>query len=48
MAESTAWKEECKRRDWSPIFLSGDSFAKFIETETARVEEILKDLGLAT
>ena len=48
MAESATWKEECKRRDWSPIFLSGDSFAKFIETETVRIEEVLRELGLAT
>jgi putative tricarboxylic transport membrane protein len=48
MANSAAWQEECKKRDWTPIYLGGDEFAKFLEQDIARTEAILKDLGLAS
>ncbi len=48
MARSASWKEEMKKRDWTPILLTGDEFGKYIESETTRIEAILKDLGLAT
>ena len=48
MANSATWQEECKKRDWAPILLTGDAFAKFLEEDTARTEAVLKDLGLAT
>lgn len=47
MANSPSWKEELKKRDWTPILLTGDEYAKFIETENTRIETILKELGLA-
>lgn len=47
MAKSAAWQEELKRRDWTPILLTGDAYAKFIEEDSTRIEGILKDLGLA-
>ncbi len=48
MAKSAAWQEECRRRDWTSIPLFGGAYGTFIEGETARIEAILKDLGLAT
>ena len=36
-----------KNRNWTPILLTGDDFAKFLTEDTARIEAILKDLGLA-
>jgi putative tricarboxylic transport membrane protein len=48
MAASATWKDEVKKRDWTPILLTGDEFGKYIEAETARIETILKELGLAT
>ena len=48
MAKGAAWAEEMKKRDWTPILLTGDAYAKFLEADTARIEGILKDLGLAT
>jgi putative tricarboxylic transport membrane protein len=48
MAKSATWAEEVKKRDWTPILLAGDDYAKFVEAETTRIEGILKDLGLAT
>jgi putative tricarboxylic transport membrane protein len=47
MAGTTAWADEVKKRSWTPILLTGDDYAKFLAEDTARVEGILKDLGLA-
>lgn len=48
MAATAAWKDACAKRDWTPMLLTGDAYAKFIAEETTRIEAILKDLGLAT
>ncbi|MET0940199.1 MAG: tripartite tricarboxylate transporter substrate-binding protein [Mesorhizobium sp.] len=47
MAGSAAWAEEVKKRNWTPILLTGDEYAKFLAEDAARIEGILKDLGLA-
>jgi putative tricarboxylic transport membrane protein len=47
MAASPQWAEQCKKRDWTQITLVGDAYKAYLETETARIEGILKDLGLA-
>ena len=47
MAGSASWAEEVKKRNWTPILLTGDEYAKFLAEDTARIEGILKDLGLA-
>ncbi len=47
MVASKTWKDEAGKRDWQTIFLAGDGFAKYIADESARIEGILKDLGLA-
>jgi putative tricarboxylic transport membrane protein len=47
MTASPQWAEACKARDWTPITLVGDDYKKFLEAETARIEGILKDIGLA-
>ncbi|QND56702.1 Bug family tripartite tricarboxylate transporter substrate binding protein [Mesorhizobium huakuii] len=47
MAKSDAWATECKNRSWTPILLTGDDYAKFVAEDSARIEAILKDLGLA-
>lgn len=47
MNASPAWAEQLKAKDWTGIYLAGDAYAKYIESETARIEVILKDLGLA-
>lgn len=48
MAKSAKWAEEAGKRDWTTILLTGDAYAKFLDEETARIEGILKDLGLAS
>lgn len=47
MNASPAWAEQLKAKDWTGIYLAGDAYARFIESETTRIEAILKDLGLA-
>jgi putative tricarboxylic transport membrane protein len=47
MAGSQAWKDELAKRGWTPIPLFGDDYAAYLTAETARIEGILKDLGLA-
>ena len=47
MANSPAWAEECKKRDWTPILLTGEAYRQFLDQETTRIEATLKDLGLA-
>ncbi|GGE39226.1 C4-dicarboxylate ABC transporter substrate-binding protein [Agaricicola taiwanensis] len=47
MSASEAWQAECKNRGWTPILMTGDDYDRFLKEDTARIEAILKDLGLA-
>jgi putative tricarboxylic transport membrane protein len=47
MAATPQWAEACKQRDWTMITLAGDAYKTFLDAESARIEGILKDLGLA-
>jgi putative tricarboxylic transport membrane protein len=47
MAASKAWKDECDKRDWMPILLTGKAYEDYIKSENTRIEGILKSLGLA-
>lgn len=47
MVKGPTWAAELKRKDWTGIYLPGDAFAKFLDAEIARIDGILKDLGLA-
>ena len=44
---SEGWKNELNKRDWTGIYLPGDAFGKYIDSETVRITGILTDLGLA-
>jgi putative tricarboxylic transport membrane protein len=44
---SSEWKEVLKARGWSDYYAPGDEFAAFIGSESERVRNILKSLGLA-
>jgi len=44
--ESKAWKETLQKLNWSPIFLSGDPYKKFIDEDTKRTAEIIDSLGI--
>lgn len=47
MAASPTWTEEVKKRDWTPILLTGDAYKTYLAAETARIEQVLTELGLA-
>ena len=44
--ESAAWKSTLEKLGWSPIFLSGDEYKKFIEEDTKRIAGIIDSLGI--
>ncbi len=48
MARSGAWQSECERRGWQQLYLPRREFAPWLSQETASVEAVLKDLGLAS
>jgi len=44
--KSRSWQEALKRNDWSDVFLTGDPFKAYIDSEQKRVAQVLKDIGL--
>src|ERR687898_1724540 len=44
--ESAAWKTTLEKLGWSPIFLSGDEYKKFIDEDTKRIGSIIDSLGI--
>jgi putative tricarboxylic transport membrane protein len=44
--ESAAWKETLKKLGWTPIFLGGDDYKKFIAEDTKRIAGIIDSLGI--
>ncbi len=44
--ESASWKETVNKLGWSPIYLSGDAYKKFIDEDTKRVAAIIDSLGI--
>ena len=46
--ESASWKETLNKLGWSPIFLSGDAYKKFIDEDTKRIGGIIDSLGIKT
>jgi putative tricarboxylic transport membrane protein len=44
--ESTLWKTTAEKLGWSPIYLAGDPFKKFLDEDTKRVATIIDSLGI--
>jgi len=44
--ESASWKDTLNKLGWSPIFLSGDPFKKFIDEDSKRIAGIIDSLGI--
>ncbi len=44
---SAAWQDILRRNDWQDSFLAGADFERFLQQETAAVDEILRSIGLA-
>jgi putative tricarboxylic transport membrane protein len=45
--DSDAWKAVLAKQGWDPYFLPGNAFGEFIQSESVRINQILKDAGLA-
>ena len=41
-----AWKQVLETRGWDDAFLSGDAFDRYVQSDIAVTEAVLKDLGL--
>lgn len=46
MTKGPTWQAELKKKDWTPIYLAGAEFGKYIVEDTKRITGILTDLGL--
>jgi putative tricarboxylic transport membrane protein len=44
--ESASWKDTLNKLGWSPIYLSGDAYKKFIDEDTKRIAGIIDSLGI--
>ena len=44
--ESATWKTTLEKLGWSPIFLSGEEYKKFIDEDAKRVGAIIDSLGI--
>jgi putative tricarboxylic transport membrane protein len=44
--ETPAWKATLDKLGWTPVFLGGDDYKKFIDEDTKRVGAIIESLGL--
>ena len=44
--ETPAWKATLEKLGWTPVFLGGDDYGKFIEEDIKRVGAIIESLGL--
>lgn len=47
LSTSPAWQAVLARQGWDAYFLAGDAFGGFIQAEGKRINQILKDAGLA-
>jgi putative tricarboxylic transport membrane protein len=45
MVQSPVWRDALVRYRWSDRYLAGDAFARFTDSEEARVRDILRKLG---
>ncbi len=46
LVKSPAWANQLKQKGWDDAYLSGEAFAAFLKQETARVNAVLKSVGL--
>jgi putative tricarboxylic transport membrane protein len=44
--ESAHWKSTLEKLGWSPIFLSGDAYKKFVDEDSKRIGSIIDSLGI--
>jgi putative tricarboxylic transport membrane protein len=44
--KSASWQETLKRNDWTNMYLAGDAFKKFLDSDTQRIDKIIAGIGL--
>jgi putative tricarboxylic transport membrane protein len=44
--ETPAWKSTLDKLGWTPVFLGGDEYKKFLDEDTRRVAGIIESLGM--
>src|SRR5690606_6762686 len=44
--DSKPWQAVLQKQGWDSYFLAGDAFGQFIQSESGRINQILKDAGL--
>ena len=44
--ESPAWKQTLDKMGWTPVFLGGDDYKKFLDEENKRIGAIIDSLGI--
>jgi putative tricarboxylic transport membrane protein len=44
--ESASWKTTLEKLGWSPIYLAGDAYKKFVGEDTKRIATIIDSLGI--
>jgi putative tricarboxylic transport membrane protein len=44
--DSAAWKATLEKFGWSPIFLGGDDYKKFVDEDSKRIAGIIDSLGI--
>ena len=44
--ETPSWKATLEKLGWTPVFLAGEDYRKFLEEDTRRVAAIIESLGL--
>ncbi|MBI4790207.1 MAG: tripartite tricarboxylate transporter substrate binding protein [Chloroflexi bacterium] len=46
MRNSKSWQDTVAKNEWDDLFLTGDEYGKFLETENTRITQVLKAIGL--
>jgi putative tricarboxylic transport membrane protein len=44
--ETPSWKSTIEKLGWTPVFLAGEEYKKFLEEDTKRVAQIIESLGI--
>ena len=44
--KTASWQDALKRNDWTDMFLAGDAFKTFMDSDTQRIDKILAGLGM--
>jgi len=45
--EHASWQEALRKNDWGPFLLTGDEFGRFVDSESARLGSMLREIGVA-